>query len=232
VCCGRVCAQAENLRLMLTLFRGHESAGILPCGPALACASAVFKRFIETRGAEIVAKLQAQRVLPDDAASAGAGTSAGAGKAPKAPKVKINDPEYVRELMRLLDVTTLLLRCFDNDVDFGRVAWRALESVLNSDRDHAEMIATFVDSALRGRIGTDKVDEAQIEAAVTGVLGLLRYLAVRRVTFVCGAPVGVGCWVHEAFAHVRVCVAGQGPVSRALLLAHVQAPHAAEVCVR
>ncbi len=56
-----------------------------------------------------------------------------------------------------------------------------MESVLNSDKDHAEIIATYVDSVLKGRIGKDKLAESDMDTALAGVLNLLQYMAVRWV---------------------------------------------------
>ncbi len=47
---------------------------------------------------------------------------------------------------------------------------------MNSDADHPEMIALYLDTALRGRLG--KMSEKQIEDTVRECLELLRYIAV------------------------------------------------------
>ena len=42
----------------------------------------------------------------------------------KAGKVKVNDPEYVSQLLALLAQATLLeTQAFDNDVEMGRALW-------------------------------------------------------------------------------------------------------------
>lgn len=54
-----------------------------------------------------------------------------------------------------------------------------MEHVLNSDGDNPEVIATFMDQALQGKDGKDKLDTAAISANVVDTLGLVRYLVVR-----------------------------------------------------
>ncbi len=53
---------------------------------------------------------------------------------------------------------------------------RGMETVLNSDQDHAEIMALYVDTCQRGRLG--KLGEKESEAAVVSCLEMLRYLAV------------------------------------------------------
>ncbi len=48
---------------------------------------------------------------------------------------------------------------------------------MNSDSDHAEMLAQYIDTALRGRLG--ELSEKDIEDAVHSSLELLQCLAVR-----------------------------------------------------
>jgi hypothetical protein len=61
---------------------------------------------------------------------------------------------------------------------------RGMETVLNSDQDHAEIMALYVDTCQRGRLG--KLGEKESEAAVLSCVEMLRYLAV-------GSPCP-SCW--------------------------------------
>ncbi len=135
-----------------------------------------------------------------------------------------------------------------------------METVINSDSDHAEMLAQYIDTALRCRLG--KLSEKEIEDAVRSCLEMLRYLAVRPPSgwycpkgavylrqpqhgSTCRGCCGCGCvcvsvWVSTLHAlcssrrpHLCIVVcAGQGPVLRALLPAAVPPPAAKEVGVR
>ena len=125
---------------------------------------------------------------------------------------------------------------------------------MNSDSDHAEMLAQYIDTALRGRLG--KLSEKEIEDAVRSCLEMLRYLAVRphlagfchkgavleaaatwkhfqRVLWLCvsASLSGVAPFMLCVHLGVPMC-AGQGSVSRALLPVAVPPPAAKEVGVR
>ena len=138
--------------------------------------------------------------------------------------VKKNDPDYVKQLLSLLRLSSMVQhRSFSDDIQMGRALWvrvssalclalplpmlglghilffvhgpsastlprapapcphaapqRGMETVMNSDSDHAEMLAQYIDTALRGRLG--KLSEKEIEDAVRSCLEMLRYLAVR-----------------------------------------------------
>lgn len=65
----------------------------------------------------------------------------------------------------------LRMRC-----DAGAGVQRGMETVLNSDQDHAEIMALYVDTCQRGRLG--KLGEKESEAAVLSCVEMLRYLAV------------------------------------------------------
>lgn len=93
-------------------------------------------------------------------------------------KVQKYDPEYISRLVYIVTLTVeLVSEAFQNDVSLGRAARKSLDRVLNSDEDHAEMIAVYLDSLLRGRNGKDVVNEDEAEAACNQVLQLLSYLA-------------------------------------------------------
>jgi hypothetical protein len=138
--------------------------------------------------------------------------------------VKKNDPDYVKQLLSLLRLSSMVQhRSFSDDIQMGRALWvrvssalclalplpmlglghilffvhgpsastlprapapcphaapqRGMETVMNSDSDHAEMLAQYIDTALRGRLG--KLSEKEMEDAVRSCLEMLRYLAVR-----------------------------------------------------
>jgi hypothetical protein len=52
-----------------------------------------------------------------------------------------------------------------------------METVMNSGSGHAKMLAQYIDTALRCRLG--ELSEKDIEDAVHSCLELLQYLAVR-----------------------------------------------------
>jgi hypothetical protein len=54
-----------------------------------------------------------------------------------------------------------------------------MEHVLNSDEDHPEVIATFLDQTLQGKCLKERLDESGVSANVEAALGLVRYLVVR-----------------------------------------------------
>jgi cullin 1 len=149
------------LARMFSLFMGPPEVQEVQVG--LDRMARVLFRHYEVTGAAIVQKLATQRVPADDG---------------KPGKVKMNDPEYVAQLLSLLRAGDVLqTAAFQLDVDMGRAMWRGMETVLNMDGDHAEILATYVDNVLKGRMGTDKLTEAQIEVALTSIVALLRYLA-------------------------------------------------------
>ena len=51
-------------------------------------------------------------------------------------------------------------------------------TVLNADANHAIILATYADFALRGKRGKDSLSDSQIEDAVAGVVKLLRFFCV------------------------------------------------------
>jgi hypothetical protein len=55
--------------------------------------------------------------------------------------------------------------------------WAAMGTVLNSDTDHAEMLAIHLDTILRGRMGT--LSELEIEELIKACMQLLRFMVVR-----------------------------------------------------
>ncbi len=55
-----------------------------------------------------------------------------------------------------------------------------MENVLNSDKDHPEILVTFIDAVMKGRLGGDRLTESDMEASISSMLDMLRYLAVRR----------------------------------------------------
>ena len=57
-------------------------------------------------------------------------------------------------------------------------AQRGMEHVLNSDEDHPEVIATFLDQTLQGKCLKERLDESGVSANVEAALGLVRYLVV------------------------------------------------------
>lgn len=54
-----------------------------------------------------------------------------------------------------------------------------MESVMNSESDNPEVVATFMDQSLQGKDGKEKLDITAISAYVEDALGLVRYLVVR-----------------------------------------------------
>jgi hypothetical protein len=54
-------------------------------------------------------------------------------------------------------------------------------TVLNSDTDHAEMLAIHLDTILRGRMGT--LSELETEELIKTCMQLLRYMVVRGGAF-------------------------------------------------
>lgn len=109
-----------------------------------------------------------------------------------------NDPEYVKQLLALMDVShTVLERCFHGEVLLGRALWKGLETVLNSDTDHAEMLAMHLDTVLRGRLGT--LSDTETEKVIEACMNLMRYMVVRvfigakcNMSTVAGGAVSVG----------------------------------------
>ena len=53
-----------------------------------------------------------------------------------------------------------------------------MENVLNSDKDHPEILATYIDSVMKVRLGTDKLTDDQVESYAGSAVEILRYLAV------------------------------------------------------
>jgi hypothetical protein len=76
---------------------------------------------------------------------------------------------------KFVDCTVLgpVLLCVYNRV------WAAMGTVLNSDTDHAEMLAIHLDTILRGRMGT--LSELEIEDFIKTCMQLLRYMVVCRL---------------------------------------------------
>jgi hypothetical protein len=48
------------------------------------------------------------------------------------------------------------------------------------DRTHAELLAVYMDAVLRGRRGSESLDEARVDELLHNCVELFRYLAVRR----------------------------------------------------
>ena len=53
-----------------------------------------------------------------------------------------------------------------------------MENVLNSDKDHPEILATYIDCVMKARLGTDKLTEGQVDSYAAAAVEILRYLAV------------------------------------------------------
>ena len=146
------------------LFAGVPSDGIVSIDAGLSSLASAFVDSIKEHGVN--------RCVSGAGSGAGSGSGAGAGSRP----MKKVDPDDVKHLVTLLHQAQLILKtCFQCTVDMKRALHKAMEEVLNSDPNHAEMIAVTIDMALRGRLG--KLSEKDTGETVGGCLDLLPFLA-------------------------------------------------------
>lgn len=52
-------------------------------------------------------------------------------------------------------------------------------NTIPGDRTHAELLAVYMDAVLRGRRGSESLDEARVDELLHNCVELFRYLAVR-----------------------------------------------------
>lgn len=155
---GDTAGATDTLKCVYALVGGHAAMSPDVDTEAMKALVDVTQRAIEQCGERVVAHLQDQR----DAGAA----------------VKKSDPEYCRRLIGLCSAANALLQdAFASHMQCGRAVWKALETVVNSDSDHPEMLATYMDAALSGRLG--KLGEKEVEDTCLAALSTVVYMAAR-----------------------------------------------------
>jgi hypothetical protein len=174
-------AALQQLAAMWSLFCGMPGVG--PVAEGLSGMVALFQTAMQSAGCAALKKHQAAKVVVKSV-PAGAGAGAGAGAvAPPPPPARsstapCNDPEHVKLVLAVYRagdaVVQAALGC---DVAAGKALAKAMECILEVDQDHPELLASYMDQLLRGRVG--KLDEDAAEDGLQTCVAVLRHLAAK-----------------------------------------------------